>query len=55
MNLIIENVRRVGHDFKSFHNYQLRLILHRGVDWPAQPSHGSGPHPRRRHPDQLVA
>jgi transposase len=54
MNLLIEKVRRVGHGFKSFHNYQLRLLLHCGVDWPARPSHGLRPHPRRR-PDQLVA
>jgi len=55
MNLIIEKVRRVGHGFKSFDNYRLRLLLHCGVDWPARPSHGLRPHPRRRRPDQLVA
>jgi transposase len=52
MNLLIEKVRRVGHGFKSFHNYRLRLLLHCGVDWPARPSHGLRP---RRRPDQLVA
>lgn len=54
MNLIIEKVRRVGHGFKSFHNYRLRLLLHCGVDWPARPAHGLRPRPRRR-PNQLVA
>ena len=54
MNLLIEKLRRVGHGFKSFDNYRLRLLLHCGVDWPARPSHGLRPHPRRR-PDQLVA
>lgn len=54
MNLLIEKVRRVGHGFKSFHNYRLRLLLHCGVDWPARPSHGLRPRPRRQ-PHQLVA
>jgi len=54
MNLLIEKVRRVGHGFKSFHNYRLRLLLHCGVDWPPRPAHGLRPRPRRR-PDRLVA
>jgi transposase len=54
MNLLIEKVRRVGHGFKRFENYRLRLLLHCGVDWPARSAVGLRPRPRRR-PDQLVA
>ena len=52
MNLLIEKVRRVGHGFKSFEDYRLRLLLHCGVDWPARPAVGLRP---RRRPDQVVA
>jgi transposase len=54
MNLLIEKLRRVGHGFKSFRNYRLRLLLHCGVDWPARSTVGLRPHPRRQ-PAQLVA
>lgn len=54
MNLLIEKIRRVGHGFKRFENYRLRLLLHCGVDWPARASHGLRPKPRRR-PAQLAA
>ncbi len=33
MNLIIEKVRRVGHGYRNFANYRLRLLLHCGVTW----------------------
>jgi transposase len=33
MNLLIEKVRRVGHGYRNWHNYQLRLLLHCGVTW----------------------
>jgi hypothetical protein len=33
MNLLIEKQRRVGHGFRNFANYRLRLLLHCGVDW----------------------
>jgi hypothetical protein len=33
MNALIKKVKRVGHGFRNFDNYRLRLLLHRGVDW----------------------
>lgn len=54
MNLLIEKVRRVGHGFKSFRNYRLRLLLHCGVAWPASSAVGLRPRPRRQ-PQPLVA
>jgi transposase len=35
INLLIKKVKRVGHGFRSFANYQLRLLLHCGVTWQA--------------------
>jgi transposase len=32
INLLIKKIKRVGHGFRNFHNYRLRLLLHRGVD-----------------------
>jgi transposase len=40
MNLLIKKVKRVGHGFRSFANYRLRLLLHCGVRWQT-------PHPAR--------
>ncbi len=33
MNLLIKKIKRVGHGFRNFANYRLRLLLHCGVDW----------------------
>jgi transposase len=33
MNLRIKKVKRVGHGFRNFTNYRLRLLLHCGVSW----------------------
>jgi transposase len=33
MNLLVKKVKRVGHGFRNFDNYQLRLLLHCGVTW----------------------
>jgi transposase len=33
INLLIKNVKRVGHGFRNFDNYRLRLLLHCGVRW----------------------
>jgi transposase len=33
MNLLIKKVKRVGHGFRNFANYRLRLLLHCGVTW----------------------
>ncbi len=32
-NLLIKKIKRVGHGFRNFDNYRLRLLLHRGVSW----------------------
>ena len=33
INLLIKNVKRVGHGFRNFANDRLRLLLHCGVRW----------------------
>jgi transposase len=33
VNLLIEKVRRIGHGFRNFENYRLRLLLRCGVTW----------------------
>jgi transposase len=33
VNLLIKKVKRVGHGFRNFANYRLRLLLHCGVMW----------------------
>ena len=33
INLLIKKVKRVGHGFRNFANYRLRLLLHCGVTW----------------------
>lgn len=33
INLLIEKVRRVGHGYRNWHNYRLRLLLHCGTSW----------------------
>jgi transposase len=33
MNLLIKKVKRVGHGFRNFTNYRLRLLLHCGIRW----------------------
>ena len=38
MNLLIKKIKRVGHGFRNFDNYRLRLLLHCGVDWHTQPT-----------------
>jgi hypothetical protein len=36
VNLLIEKVRRIGHGFRNFANYRLRLLLRCGVQWQTQ-------------------
>ncbi len=50
MNLLIEKIRRVGHGYRNFDNYRLRILLHCGTDWQTPPT----PRIRRRRP-RLVA
>jgi transposase len=38
MNLLIEKIRRVGHGYRNFRNYRLRLLLHCGTDWHDAPT-----------------
>jgi transposase len=33
VNLLVKKVKRVGHGFRNFANYRLRLLLHCGVAW----------------------
>jgi hypothetical protein len=35
MNLLIKKIKRVGHGFRSFENYRLRLLLRCGAPWLA--------------------
>ena len=50
VNLLIKKVKRVGHGFRNFENYRLRLLLHCGVQWQTRPTASM----RARHP-RLVA
>jgi len=38
MNLLVKKIKRVGHGFRNFANYRLRLLLHCGVTWQDQPT-----------------
>jgi transposase len=38
VNLLIKKVKRVGHGFRNFANYRLRLLLHCGVTWQTHPT-----------------
>ena len=38
INLLIKNIKRVGHGFRNFTNYRLRLLLHCGVQWQTPPT-----------------
>ncbi|MGC8511305.1 MAG: ISL3 family transposase, partial [Acidimicrobiales bacterium] len=49
-NLVTEKIRRIGHGFRNFENYRLRLLLHSGVQWETRPTARI----RARHP-RLVA
>jgi len=34
---LVKKVKRVGHGFRNFNNYRLRLLLHCGVEWHTRP------------------
>jgi transposase len=36
INALIKKVKRVGHGYRNFDNYRLRLLLHCGVTWQTQ-------------------
>ena len=47
MNALIKKIKRIGHGFRNFDNYRLRLLLHCGVDWQTpQPARIRGRLPR---------
>jgi transposase len=47
VNLLIKKVKRVGHGFRNFTNYRLRLLLHCGIKWQThQTVRLRGRHPR---------
>ena len=50
VNLLVKKIKRVGHGFRNFENYRLRLLLHCGVQWQTRPTASM----RARHP-RLVA
>ena len=37
-NLIVEQLRRLGHGYRNFANYRLRLLLHTAVQWHTPPT-----------------
>jgi transposase len=46
INLLIEKIRRIGHGYRRFDHYRLRLLLHCGIQWPTITT----PRIRRRRP-----
>src|SRR5690606_28270715 len=46
INLLIEKIRRIGHGYRRFDHYRLRLLLHCGTEWPTITT----PRIRRRRP-----
>jgi transposase len=50
VNLLIKKIKRLGHGFRNYANYRLRLLLHCGGTWK---THRTA-RPRRRSP-RLVA
>lgn len=38
VNLIIEETRRLGHGFRNWDNYRLRLLLHCSIIWYTPPT-----------------
>jgi transposase len=47
VNLLVKKVKRVGHGFRNFTNYRLRLLLHCGIKWQTHKTvRLRGRHPR---------
>jgi len=47
INLLIKKIKRVGHGFRNFDNYRIRLLLHCGTHWHTpQPTRIRGRLPR---------
>jgi transposase len=47
VNLLIKKVKHVGHGFRNFANYRLRLLLHCGVTWQIHQTAGLRDHSPR--------
>ncbi len=50
VNLLVKKIKRVGHGFRNFDNYRLRLLLHCGVQWQTPPTASM----RARHPSFIA-
>jgi Transposase len=50
INGLIKKIKRVGHGYRNFANYRLRLLLHCGVTW-----HTPNVTPIRGRPPRLAA
>ena len=50
VNLLVKKVKRVGHGFRNFENYRLRLLLHCGVSWKTHRAASM----RARHPRSVA-
>jgi transposase len=47
VNALIKKIKRIGHGYRNFTNYRLRLLLHCGIDWHTpQPARIRGRLPR---------
>jgi hypothetical protein len=38
VNLLVKKIKRIGHGFRNFCNYRLRLLLHCGINWHTAPA-----------------
>jgi len=54
-NALIKKVKRVGHGFRNFHNYRLRLLLAVGLDWRTVHWQAAPATPIRSRSPRLVA
>jgi transposase len=50
VNLLVKKIKRVGHGFRNFENYRLRLLLHCGVSWKTHRAASM----RARHPRSVA-
>jgi transposase len=50
VNLLVKKIKRVGHGFRNFENYRLRLLLHCGVSWKTHRTASM----RTRHPRSVA-
>jgi len=48
VNLLVEKIRRIGHGYRRFDHYRLRLLLHCGITYSHHGSEGADPGSWRR-------